>query len=226
MVVQLNSAFISNLTNNQKQQLGFTKAKYGWLQFRTDVLSALVDHYGQRPVREGNKSIKVDTFYLPADVVVCLQYRKYRSVKENNYVEGMTFFTHSENRQIINYPKLHHRNGTDKHARTGNKYKSLIRIMKNARSYMEDKGRITAGLAPSYFVECLLYNVPNNEFSGNYQKMFLAAIIWLLKNRNSWSKFLCQNQQTPLFGADSDCWSESKAYEFLEQLADLWIKWS
>ena len=47
--------------------------------------------------------------------------------------------------------------------------KPLARIFKNMRSRMVDVGLIKAGLAPSYFVEGLLYNVPNEKLRSNYQ---------------------------------------------------------
>jgi tRNA nucleotidyltransferase (CCA-adding enzyme) len=100
VVVQLNSTFFHNLSEDQKRQFGFRDASYGWQEFRRDVLNGLRNYYGSERVREGRKSLKVQTPYLPADVVVCLQYRKYpdRPRSEDNFVEGMTFWVPSENR--------------------------------------------------------------------------------------------------------------------------------
>ncbi len=125
VVAQLNSTFYSNLTDEEKRLLGLSSASYAWNDFRTNVSRALTDYYGISEVTEGNKSIKLkgNNGRLPADIVVCAQYRKYRSVKSYDYVEGMTFWTRYGGRQIINYPKLHYENGVTKHQNSNNWYK-------------------------------------------------------------------------------------------------------
>jgi len=225
VVVQLNSAFFENLPVNLKRQFGFRDASYGWKGFRSDVLTALRNHYGSGRVREGRKSLKVQTSYLPADVVVSLQYRKYpdRPRSEDDFVEGMTFWVPSESRWVINYPKLHYENGAKKNKDTNGWYKPTIRMFKNARTYLVDKGVIPADLAPSYFLECLLYNVPNDKFGPNLQSTFREVIVWLRKA--DFSRFFCQNRQLLLFGSSPEQWSEDRAYRFLEAMVRLWNDW-
>jgi hypothetical protein len=124
VVVQLNSIFRSNLTEAQKQRFGVTKATYSWYDFREDVKKALKEYYGSSKIQEGKKTLKVQTSYLPADVVVCIQYRKYPSNANSvdNYVEGMTFYVPSECFWIVNFPKLHYQNGVEKNQRTNGWY--------------------------------------------------------------------------------------------------------
>ena len=239
VVVQLNStflfnsAFFENLPVNPKRQFGFRDASYGWEEFRRDVLKALLNRYGPGRVREGRKSLKVQTPYLPADVVVSLQYRKYpdRPRSEADFIEGMAFWVRSEGRWVINYPKLHYENGVKKNGvkkNQGNQgtngwYKPTVRMFKNARTYLVDRGVIPADLAPSYFLECLLYNVPDDKFGTNFQSTFLKVITWLLKA--DFSRFDCQNEQLPLFGSSPEQWSEDRAYRFLEAMVRLWNDW-
>jgi hypothetical protein len=233
VVVQLNStfsfnsAFFENLPVNPKRQFGFRDASYGWEEFRSDVLMALRNYYGPGRVREGRKSLKVQTPYLPADVVVCLQYRNYPSYPRNvdDYVEGMKFYVPSENRWVVNYPKIHYDNGVTKNSRAGTNgwYKPTVRLFKNARTYLVDRGLISADLAPSYFLECLLYNVPNDKFGSNFQSTFCNVINWLLEA--DFSQFVCQNEQLPLFGNTPEQWSEDKARCFLEAMVELWKDW-
>lgn len=89
VVAQLNSTFYSNLSEEQKRILGLTPASYDWSDFQSDVLQALKTYYGQGQITEGNKSVKIkaNNGRLPADVVVCCQYRRYRAVNSYNYVE-------------------------------------------------------------------------------------------------------------------------------------------
>ena len=225
VVVQLNSAFCSNLSDDWKRYFGFTAATYGWSAFRDDVLKALRDYYGNSKVKEGKKALKVTTPYLPADVVVCIQYRKYPNHPRdaNDFIEGMTFYVPSEGRWVINYPKIHYENGVKKNKMTNERYKPTVRMFKNARTYLVDRGVIPADLAPSYFLECLLYNVPNGKFSRSFQDTFYNVVNWL------WSanltQFVCQNGQLSLFGNSPEQWSVSKAQSFICAMADLWINW-
>jgi hypothetical protein len=226
IVVQLNSTFLSNLSVSWKRHFGFRQASYGWKEFKSDVLKALRNHYQDNSkVSEGKKALKVRTSYLRADVVVSLQYRKYpdRPRSEDDFVEGMTFWVPSENRWVINYPKLHYKNGAKKNKDTNGWYKPTIRMFKNARTYLVDKGVIPADLAPSYFLECLLHNVPNDKFGPNLQSTFREVIIWLRKA--DFSRFFCQNRQLLLFGSSPEQWSEDRAYRFLEAMVRLWNDW-
>lgn len=225
LVVQLNSTFYSNLSEEQKRYLGLSPDSYGWNDFRSDVLKALKDYYGSLIITEGNKSIKVKATSgrLPADVVVSTQYRKYRSLNSHNYVEGMTFWTRNESRQVINYPKIHYDNGVKKHQNTNNQYKPTVRMFKNIRNYLEENYHISNSLAPSYFLECLLYNVPNDNFRGSYQDVFCNIVNWLSKA--NLESFVCQNEQLKLFGDAPEQWSIYNAKKFIQELIELWNNW-
>jgi hypothetical protein len=226
LVVQLNSTFFyNNLSEEQKKYLGLSLASYEWNDFRSDVLSALKGYYGSLVITEGNKSIKVKAGggRLPADVVVCAQYRKYRSPNSYDYVEGVTFWTKNENRQIINYPKIHYDNGVSKHQKTNNQYKPTVRVFKNIRNYLEENYHISDSLAPSYLLECLLYNVPNDKFIGNYRDVFCNILNWL--NKANLEAFVCQNEQLKLFGDTPEQWSIYDAERFIQKLIKLLNDW-
>jgi len=225
VVVQLNSTFFENLPVNLKRQFGFRDASYRWEEFRSDVLTALRNHYGPGRVREGRKSLKVQTPYLPADVVVSVQYHKYPEPprSKDNFVEGMAFWVRSEGRWVINYPKIHYENGVKKNDKTNKRYKPTVRMFKNARTYLVDRGVIPADLAPSYFLECLLYNVPDDKFGPNLQSTFREVIVWL--READFSRFFCQNEQLLLFGSSPEQWSEDRAHRFLEAMVTLWNDW-
>jgi hypothetical protein len=229
VVVQLNSAFYSNLSEDQKRHFGFAPADYTWRDFRSDVLTALQDYYKHGKVTEGRKAIKVRTPYLsaPADVVVCIQYRKYPEYPRNanDFIEGMTFYVPSEGRWVINFPKIHYKNGVKKNEKTSGWYKPTVRMFKNTRTYLVDnRGVIPDDLAPSYFLECLLYNVPNDKFGGSFQATFCNIINWLLNA--DLTQFVCQNEQLPLFGNSPEQWSVRKAQSFIRSMVDLWDNWN
>ena len=224
VVVQLNSIFRSNLTEEQKRRFGFTNATYTWSEFREDVQKALIKYYGLSKVRRGKKSLKVQTPYLPSDVVVCIQYRKYpqHPQSEDDFIEGMTFYVPSEDPWVVNFPKLHYNNGVDKNSRTSGWYKAAVRMFKNARTYLIERGA-AQDLAPSYFLECLLYNVPDGKFGKSFQDTFCNVVNWL--NQVDFSQFVCQNEQLSLFGYSPEQWSETKARRFLSHMIQLWETW-
>lgn len=234
VVAQLDSTFqsdLSELTDYQKtlHKQAHPDATYLWENFRTDVLTALRNYFGYSAVDDtGNKSLKVvgTPNRLPADVVTCMQYRKYkhfRSLNDQNYVEGMVFYTLRERRKVINFPKVHYQNGTEKNGRTSSRYKPTIRVFKNARTYLVNQGIITKELAPSYFLECLLYNVPDVKFTYNHQTTFCSVVNWL--QEADMTRFVCQNEQLYLFGSTPEQWSSSDAQHFLNMLVYLWNNW-
>lgn len=219
VVAQLNSTFYSNLSEEQKRLLGILPASYGWSGFKVDVLDALRSYYGQSQITEGNKSIKVkaNNGRLAADVVVCSQYRKYKSVNNYDYVEGMCFWTRNDDRRVINYPKIHYDNGVAKHQNTNKWYKPIVRLFKNSRRY------ISGDATPSYFLECLLYNVPNSKFGESYQDSFCNIVNWL--NVTNLDNFVCQNEQLELFGYTQEQWNTNQAKTFIRNVISLWNNW-
>jgi hypothetical protein len=219
VVAQLNSTFYSNLSDEQKRILRLSPASYGWSDFRADVLRALRSYYGQNSVTEGNKSVKIGagSGRLPVDVVVSAQYKKYKTVTDYDFVEGMCFWSRSDKRQIINYPKVHYDNGVSKHQATSRWYKPVVRLFKNARGY------IRGDSTPSYFLECMLFNVPPPKFGANYQTSFCNVVNWL--NESDMSGFVCQNGQLKLFGPTVEQWDTAQARQFISNLISLWNSW-
>ena len=53
-------------------------------------------------------------------------------------------------------------------------------------------GRLAQKVAPSYFLEGLLYNVPNDLFGKSYSDTFVKAINWI-NNCPDRSKLVCAN---------------------------------
>ena len=235
VVVQLNSVFNSNVSALTTDEISayhstYSDASYSFNEFRRDVLASLMAYYGSTAVSEGNKSIKADsgTSRLPSDVVPCLEHRKYSyflSKSQQSYVEGIVFYTQRENRRVVNFPKVHYENGARKNndANTRGNYKPTVRMFKNARSHLVNDGVISSDVAPSYFVECFLYNVANDAFAGDYGDRYITVLSRLAEG--NFDSFVCQNEQTPLFGETPEQWSKDKAIELLAALIKLWRDW-
>ena len=134
-------------------------------------------------------------------------------------------FSTSDNKQIVNYPKLHSENLTTKHQATGSRYKPAIRIFKNLRPTLVDRQVIEKGIAPSYFIEWLLFNVPNDRFVGDRSTTVYNILDWLDRNPER-SHFVCANRQYYLLrDNDSVCWPIANATRFINAAIDVWNKW-
>ena len=126
----------------------------------------------------------------------------------------------------MNYPKLHIRHGEEKNKgdRTGGWYKPSVRMFKNARRQIIGDDDNLRKQFPSYFVECLFYNVPDDNFGYSYQQTFTKALNFLstaLANEAS-DKFTTQSGQHWLFGTASVQWPKASAKDFVSRLAQLW----
>lgn len=229
VVVQLTSALrydaslLSQLEQNQLDAT-FQPALHGWDDFRREVLKALVGWFGNNLVAQGNKSIKIkaDPPRLAADVVVCMEYRRY--LNYHSYVEGIIFWALRGKYWIINYPKEHYKNGANKSLRTWDRYKRTVRMLKNARNFLVSNGKINDALAPSYFIESLIYNAPDAAFQPGFQDTYFSIVKWMAStNLNG---LVCQNGQQCLLGSSPEQWSVENAQAFANWLAALWDNWN
>ena len=228
VVLELTSAFhhdASALSQYEQGSLAssFQPASHDWNDFRRETLKALESGFGRGMVSQGNKSIKLraDPPRLAADVVVCIGHRQYTS--RYSYVEGITFCALRDKRWIVNYPKVHYKNGAAKSSRTWDRYKRTVSMFKNARNHLESTGRISADLAPSYFIECLIYNAPDSAFQPGFQEAYCSIVNWVVET--ALDRLVCQNGQQWLFGSSPEQWSAVDAKIFANQLVSLWNDW-
>lgn len=224
VIVETSNVFYHNARSDLYSQLGFTrKGSYSWSEFRDEVKNALTNYYGFGTVSQEDKCLRVvgkTGSRLNADVVPCNTYKHYRET--THIASGITFWTTS-NVQIINYPKLHLANGRAKNSATSSTYKPAIRVIKNARN-------AAAGFAkyPSYFVECLLSNLPERCFDSTHQTTFKACIESLrdAADDNSLPRFMSQNGVQPMFGTAPHQSNVEDATRLINQLIDLWNDWN
>ena len=227
LVVEATSVHHSNLTAEEKRELG--KGSYNWSEFRAEVVQALRSYYGSSSVDlSGGKSVGVRTGSgrLPADVVPAIRYKRYKDKKVE--VSGITFWSHPENEQVINYPKMHIKYGAAKNGsdRTNGCYKPTVRVFKNARESLKSDSDTIRNRYPSYFIECLIHEASDGCFSGSYQDTFVAIVNDLDARLSSDGvKFICQNRHQWLFGSSSTSWTREHAIDFIGAVASLWNNW-
>ena len=232
-VIRLDSTFsygLDDLTANERavfERMHSGGATYTHAQFKAHVIAALEAAF-PRAVTPGNKAIKLAASgnRRSADVVAAIQYRRYHfypSVLGASYTEGICFFL-PDGTQIVNYPRQHSENCTAKHQATNQWFKPTVRILKNIRRAMVDDGRIIKTIAPSYFLEGMLYNVPDHKFGGSYEDTIVSAIDWI-RNADR-SKFVCVNEQFVLFGNWPETWPVAYYNQFMDAFVDCWQNWS
>ena len=232
VVIRLDSIFRSNIDDlspaeQQAYHSIFPKATYSFATFKAGVLAALVNRFGSDAVSPGNKAIKIkgEGGRRNADVVVCYQYRYYKTFdpsRLDDYVPGIIF--QSNQGDIINYPRQHSKNLTAQHQATSGMLKPMVRILKNMRSWMVENGTLKDGIAPSYYVEGLFYNVPSEQYvSSSFGDTFCNGINWVLKADRS--KLVCANKRYDLLGQSNVQWTSANCDAFLAGVCKLWKDW-
>jgi hypothetical protein len=110
---------------------------------------------------------------------------------------------------------------TAKHQATNGNFKPMVRVFKNMRNSMIEKGSLAEGVAPSYFIEGMLWNVPNDRFNGDYEDMFVGCYNWLVNADET--KLACANDLYWLIRENSlVCWPSAKFNTFTAALRKCW----
>jgi hypothetical protein len=192
-------------------------ANYGFEEFKAEVLRWLTVKFGSG-VKEGRKAIFIpgQNGRRDADVVVCIEHHRflrYRSPVDSRRHIGITFLT-SDGDRIINFPKQHMQNCTTKHQSTRSRFKPNVRVLKNMRNAMIDDGFLRDGVAPSYFLEGMLWNVPADNFVNSFQQTFENYVSWL--GSCNPTQLACANDLHWLIRDGSRiCWNMTDYSEFL-----------
>ena len=123
----------------------------------------------------------------------------------------------------MSYPEQHYWRGLKKEEATSRRFKRTVRMFKAARSLLVDRGALTKDDAPSYFIECLLYNVPDDLFKRKLAPTYTHILDWMKTSKLK--DFQCQNGLVPLFGRQREQWTVAKAQAFVKALQELWDTW-
>lgn len=214
VVVRLNHRLrprVAELSGQQLQEDASHQGAYQrWKSFRDHALKAMKAKFGNA-AKSGRKTVKVPKGKIPADadLVVTLRYR-----------EGIAFYLPDERRWVVSFPQHHQAQGQTKEEATNRRFKRTICMFKEARNRLVEKKVLTKSDVPSYFIECLLYNVPDGLFKQELAPTYTGILGWLKKAKLR--DFQCQNGQMPLFGRGQEQWTVQQAQAFLKVLQGLW----
>lgn len=235
IVVRVTKPFEENLedlSDEERERFWneYTDLDYEWEDFYDRVHRALRGYFGRDILEIGDKAIKVQSgedspIQKDADIVPCADYRNYSrftSDGDEKYVTGMFFRTQSTGRKIVNYSKLHRENGSDKNGRIDGNYKLTIRLFKNAIKTAISRNMILEDTVSSYYLEGLLYNVPDDFFTrSDLQERFVEIVEWL--NMAEIDALPEQSEMYPLCRTgDPDRWSVGNAETTIDALDNIW----
>jgi hypothetical protein len=153
---------------------------------------------------------------LPADIVPCTELREYYfdSGGNSQFRQGTRIFLDT-GMPFENYPQQQYDNGVAKSGRTGRRFKQLVRILKRLETELSSAGKIKE--LPSYFVECLVYNVDDPLFGHDRYtddvRATLGAIFGAATNDAKAATWMEVNGIKYLFHP-SQSWTRGEAEKF------------
>lgn len=165
-----------------KFDVGLVDADYTYAEFKNDVEQALTRYLGAAAVSRGNKAfdLHANTYRVDADVVATFEHRRYHVQNGRyTYLSG-TELLPDDGARIINWPHQNYENCTSKNKATGTRFKKLVRVLKCLRDEMVKEDNSAAKMIPSYLIECLVWNVPNEAFLDDHYATNLRSILWHL----------------------------------------------
>jgi predicted nucleotidyltransferase len=170
---------ISSLTEQERiiHNQNRTSHGYEFAEFKNDVEALLRRNFVNSVTRkEKCLTIAGNSYRVSADVVPCFTHKRFHAPQAVS-VEGVQLFTDTDKGSVINFPDHHKDNGTAKNKSTNQKYKAVVRILKNCRNHLIDNGHIDDKFMPSFLLESLVWNVPDTHFNIISHKDTVNAVI-------------------------------------------------
>jgi hypothetical protein len=210
----------------QASNFGLPPADYIYSAFKNDVGTALTDYFKGCHVTRGKKAfdIKENTYRISADAVPCFEHRRYRKDGTWEAPTGTAFFPDG-GWFIVNWPDQNYANGVAKNTATGGRFKDVVRILKRLRYKMCEEKIAAADPIPSFFIECLVWNAPNNAFGHDTYTSDVRGVLANLFNNTikletcvEWGEI---NELKYLFKGGQP-WTFSQAHAFISAAWDYW----
>lgn len=105
-------------------------------------------------------------------------------VVSESTADPVAIYSFREGTERQNWPRAHYDNSAAKSGRTNGSYKQAVRLFKRWAQCCFGSRKI----APSYYLECLLYATPDDRFTGDLAADFCAIARWIgLQFPQQWS---------------------------------------
>jgi len=140
--------------------------------------------------------------------------------------KGVILHDTTKHADIATFPKLHAKNGQTKDIMCEGNFRRIVRLFKSlAAVHSRETG---APMVRGYFIECLLFNVPDTLFRGSasgpspqlekdiLQEIFLKVLNYLM--HANIDGFVCQNLVWQLFGTAAEFWNPADAHRFISAM--------
>lgn len=131
--------------------------------FRAAIEDALHARFGGECDRSGKTAITIreGSARVNADVVPSFALRQYSYNGAWRHCDHGLTTLRSDGTWIVNFPQQQLERGNSKNLWTFGQYKQLVRILKHLEDDLVEAGAM--GKLASYFVECLVFNVPTGD---------------------------------------------------------------
>lgn len=223
VVVECNDCiYWDNAPGVHRTVSGVYTGPWDYKSWRAHVAAALIDAYGEAGVdTSGNIAInlpEVAGSRPSTDVVPSHGYHLHTG-PYSQLVGSVVWST--DGKRIVNWPEQQLQNGRAKNTATNRRYKRMVRALKNVENRLAHVGRIDE--LPSYFMECLVYNVPNSTLiAGSIDDAFKGTLLTLYggisaDRYGSWTE---PNGIKPLFNGGQS-WTPADAVKLIDATYDL-----
>ena len=211
--------------DNVKAELtkSFRDGVYTYETFKNELEEALVTRFGKSSVSRGSKSfdVKENTYRVESDVAAFFEHRRYTSV--SNFLSGVEMIPDDyKPPRVRNWPEQHYENGVGKNNVTSRRYKRIVRILKTLSNEMAGNNIKSAKDAPSFLIECLVFNASDTLFTYSKYKPMVREVLAELFN-NTLSDEKCSEwgevSELKYLFRSSQPWTRQSAHQFL---SDAW----
>ena len=219
---------LSDAEKSEFRRVHHNPAEYTLVDFKREVAAWLAYNYKADFDDKGGKAlyIKARDNRRNADVLVAAQHKvfsAYPNSANQVFMEGVMFLPKSGG-STVNYPKQHKRNLTAKHQETKEWLKPTVRAFKNMRNRAVEEGLLREGVAPSYYIEGLLFNAPLGAFNTDMQTTVASCLSWAVATDRS--KLPCGNYYHWLVrDNEKTSWPVADCDAYLDAMVKLWGGW-
>lgn len=181
------------------------------MKLRSELVIALKAKFDGAVDTSGSTAIQIHSTSarVEADVVPCFNYRYYFS--PSSFREGAKVFR-TDGTSLVNYSALQLANGRRKNTRTNQAFKKTVRILKRLENAMAEADYHRE--VPSFFIECLVYNCPDEIFSRPSWTTVVKATLAHIYN----------SMEGIDPNAQDDRWVEVNEAKFLFSSAQKWAR--